>query len=133
MNEHQVCERCQEETKRPTGFWDGKDEAGMDTGGPMFTCDNPRCKIAAERRRAKAEAEKRRETADEINGAYDIDLEKFRDARRRAGITIYEASQIAGISSATLSAYESRRLPFPILIYNRLMARFNQAPQEGAP
>lgn len=134
MSEHQICERCREGTKRPTGFWDGKDEAGRDISGLTYSCENAICKIAVKKRREADAAEQKRAEADEANSGQGIDPEQFVAARRRAGLTLYKAAQLADISPATLSAYENRRLPFPALVYNRLMALFDQTPpREGAP
>lgn len=43
------CVDCAESTKKCSGEYRGKDEKGKPFSGPMYTCENPACKINYER------------------------------------------------------------------------------------
>lgn len=131
MNDHQICERCGQDTKRPSGFWDGENEDGELTGGFTYTCDSQECPIAQKRRAGEEERARRQATARAANRKEFISAEQFRSTRREAGMTLKEAADLAGVTPAELSAYETEREPFPPEIYRGVMTEFlNYIPPE---
>lgn len=124
MNNHEICEKCSQTTKRPVGFWDGEDEAGGFTGGFTYTCDSQECPIAKQRREDEEERARRKAAARAANQKEFISAEQFRSARREARMTLKEAADLAGISTAELSAYETEREPFPPDIYRGVITEF---------
>lgn len=124
MNDHEICEKCGQSTKRPAGFWDGENERGELTGGFTYTCDSQECPIAQKRRAEEEERARRQAAARAANRKEFISAEQFRSTRREARMTLKEAADLAGVTPAELSAYETEREPFPPEIYRGVMTEF---------
>lgn len=113
-NEHRRCAACREPSKRPVGCWDGVDEkTGKFTGGFTFTCKNKCCPTFKKMRAAEQEAKRREAAAAEENQKNGTDPDVFLELRRKCRLTLYQVSQMAGVSSSTVSAWETGREPFP--------------------
>ena len=119
MNEREICEKCSQKTKRPAGFWDGENGGGL-----IYDCDSMECPIAIRRRQATAEQARRQAANRKANAEQFINATAFRAYRIEAQIKLKEAADMAGITSAQLSAYENEREPFPKKIYIELMTIF---------
>lgn len=114
------CDACDEPTKRPFGFWDGYDADGNHIGGLEYTCESEGCEVAVLRRMKAHEEADRRAQAQAQNAANGIDVQKLRKARQNARCTLGEAATRLGFSAAQYSAYETERLPMPMIVYNTL-------------
>ena len=90
----------------------------------MYTCDSQECPIAQQRRADEEERARRQATAREANQKEYISAEQFRSTRCEARMTLKEAADLAGVTPAELSAYESEREPFPPGIYRGVMTEF---------
>lgn len=120
MNEYESCARCPNNTKHPIGFWDGRDGSG----GFLYTCENEECPIAQRHKASEEEHIRRLGEVQEVNWKESIDVRLFRSTRRKAGISLREAANLAGIPPVEMSAYEAERKPFPPETYRLLINRF---------
>ena len=117
------CAGCAHETKRPIGFWDGENGSG----GFLYTCENMECPIAQRREAAREEHIRHKAEVQEANRRKFVDAKLFRDMRRKAGVSLREAANLAGIPAVEMSAYETERKPFPPEIYKKLMKEFSDS------
>lgn len=126
-NEHRRCATCREPSKQPSGFWDGADEkTGTLTGGITFTCKNRVCPISTKAMAAAQEAGRRSAATAEENQKNGTDPEVFLELRRKCRLTLYQVSQMAGVSSSTVSAWETGREPFPVDQYLDICQRMRE-------
>ena len=117
------CAGCAHETKRPIGFWDGENGSG----GFLYTCENMECPIAQRREAAKEEHIRHKAEVQEANRRKFVDAKLFRDMRRKAGVSLREAANLAGIPPVEMSAYEAERKPFSPEIYKKLMKKLSDS------
>lgn len=125
--EFHLCDTCRHPTKEVSGCWDGVDEkTGKLTGGFTFTCKNKFCPTFKNMRAAEQEAKRREAAAAEENQKNGTDPDVFLELRRKCRLTLYQVSQMAGVSSSTVSAWETGREPFPADKYLEICRRMRE-------
>lgn len=126
------CVDCQEPTKTPVGFWDGRDKEGRSISGALYDCSNEECLIKQEEIKAEQEAEQREVKAKEINQQNGVDIQQMIQARRKARITIRDCADILNISSSKYSGYEHYREAMPLEEWRRIIKTAEEVP-DGKP
>ncbi len=116
------CEACTEPTKRPTGFWDGRDKHGHATHGLTYTCESETCPDAQARREREADADERRAEAHFVNEVNGVDVRELRRLRLEANCTMMDVSRILKIMPSTYSRYETEREAIPPRHWELLMS-----------
>jgi hypothetical protein len=115
------CAKCNEPTKAPIGFWDGKDKNGRPTGGLVFSCSNSECPIKQEEARLEQRAMQRIKEAQAENHQNGIDIQEMVRARRRAEMTVRDCAKVLGVTLPQYSDYERERVPMPKEYWSRII------------
>ncbi len=121
MNRAQ-CSDCQELTKIPVGFWDGKNKDGGSAGGFIYDCRNTNCPIKQEEMKAAQKAQQKALKTQEENRQNGIDIQEMVLTRRQAELTIRDCAQALGVSPSKYSDYEHERAPMPLQEWQKIMA-----------
>lgn len=88
------CQECKDETKFATGCWDGMDKEGRRISGMLTDCNNLDCPIKRARMDQLAKEEQMRCIIKIQNKENGIDIDLIREQSKKAGISVYEMSQI---------------------------------------
>lgn len=115
------CTDCQEPTKKPVGFWDGRDKNGRPTSGLIFDCSNVDCPIKQEAMKVELKAEQRVLKIQEENRQNGVDIQEMVLARRQAQLTMRDCAQALGVSLPKYSDYEHERIPMPLCAWEKIM------------
>ena len=105
------CTDCQEPTKTPVGFWDGRDKNGTPTSGFLYDCSNADCPIKQEEMKAELEAEQKVLKTQEENRQNGVDIQEMIRARREARMSMMACAKALGIAPYIYSNYEHEREP----------------------
>ena len=124
FDKYKKCSECNEKTKTPCGFWDGRDANGRPTSGIIFSCENTECPIKQEEIRLEQEAEEKLKKVKEENLKNNIDIKKLKDLRNMARATIKDSSEFIGVTPSLYCDYEYERKPMPVEKYNYLVKYF---------
>jgi DNA-binding transcriptional regulator YiaG len=130
MNRAQ-CSDCQELTKIPVGFWDGRDKNGRRASGFLYDCNNTDCPIKQEAMMAELEAEQKELKTQEENRQNGVDIQEMIRSRRQAELTIRDCAQALGVSLSKYSDYEHERAPMPLQEWQKIMAIIREEVSHG--
>jgi DNA-binding transcriptional regulator YiaG len=126
MNRAQ-CSDCQELTKIPVGFWDGRDKNGRPTNGLIYDCNNASCFIKQEAMKAEREADQKVLKIQEENRQNGVDIQEMIRSRRQAELTIRDCAQALGVSLSKYSDYEHERAPMPLQEWKKIIETAKEA------
>lgn len=124
IDNRKECRECNEDTKFPTGFWDGFDKSGNMIGGCTFDCNNMNCLIKQERAETKRKEELNRADTHKENALNGIDIKEFSRMRKERRCTIMDCSKHLGVRPSMYSGYELERLPIPPEHYGKMKNYF---------
>lgn len=115
------CSDCQEPTKIPVGFWDGRDENGRRTSGFLYSCNNADCPIKQEAMKARLKAEQEMLKTQEKNRQNGIDIQKMVLSRKQTELTMRDCAQALGVSLPKYCDYEYERSPMPLQEWQKIV------------
>ena len=115
------CSDCQEPSKYPVGFWDGRDEDGNPTGGYLYNCKNTDCPIKQETMETGLKAEQQKLKTQEENRRNGVDIQRMVLSRKKTELTIRDCAQALGVSRPKYCDYEYERSPMPLQEWQKIM------------
>lgn len=111
------CEKCNDPTKRPVGFWDGTFGHGC-----IYDCENHDCEMKVLKEITANEAIRTRERVQKANGRRGMFAGYIAAKRRDAKVSLYTLSGITGCTPVEYSNFEHERREFPEKVYRKGMA-----------
>ena len=110
------CGKCSDVSKKVVGFYDRKDG-----GGVIYGCSNVACEMREREQKAEQEAELNKLRVELENRRYGVHPEAMRAKRRKAGLTLGRAAEIAKVRPSEYSDWESGRKVIPQDKYSEMM------------
>lgn len=114
---NEKCNTCSEPTKRPVGFWDGRDGSH----GCLYSCQNEMCEAFQMKRTEEMEINLKRQRIRELNMENGIDIKQLVALRKNKKKSMRKMAELVHCSPAEYSSYEHEREAFPLELYKKCM------------
>lgn len=120
------CEKCNDSTKRPIGFWDGANGKH----GYIYECKNRNCETKQLKELTERVAKENKERVQEENGRKGMYAGYIAAKRRDARVSKCTLAKITGCTPGEYSAYENEQRAFPDKIYKKGLAYLERCSNE---